>query len=65
MAASPQRPNLLPQYRWQILRRLKCLALETETELERQDESLDVITSSVDRATMNIDRQNRRIRKLT
>uniref|UniRef100_A0A8C5RNK7 Synaptosome associated protein 47 n=1 Tax=Laticauda laticaudata TaxID=8630 RepID=A0A8C5RNK7_LATLA len=48
-----------------ILRRLKCLALETETELERQDESLDVITSSVDRATMNIDRQNRRIRKLT
>ncbi|KAM6452964.1 synaptosomal-associated protein 47 isoform 1-T2 [Liasis olivaceus] len=49
----------------QILRRLKCLALETETELERQDESLDVITSSVDRATMNIDRQNRRIRKLT
>ncbi|ETE60612.1 Synaptosomal-associated protein 47, partial [Ophiophagus hannah] len=49
----------------EILRRLKCLALETETELERQDESLDVITSSVDRATMNIDRQNRRIRKLT
>ncbi|XP_058035945.1 synaptosomal-associated protein 47 [Ahaetulla prasina] len=49
----------------QILRRLKCLALETETELERQDESLDAITSTVDRATMNIDRQNRRIRKLT
>ncbi|XP_013914024.1 PREDICTED: synaptosomal-associated protein 47 [Thamnophis sirtalis] len=49
----------------QILRRLKCLALESETELERQDESLDAITSSVDRATMSIDRQNRRIRKLT
>ncbi|XP_070582576.1 synaptosomal-associated protein 47 [Erythrolamprus reginae] len=49
----------------QILRRLKCLALETETELERQDEALDGITSSVDRANMNIDRQNRRIRKLT
>uniref|UniRef100_A0A670ZW84 Synaptosome associated protein 47 n=1 Tax=Pseudonaja textilis TaxID=8673 RepID=A0A670ZW84_PSETE len=54
-----------PLFSFQILRRLKCLALETETELERQDESLDVITSSVDRATMNIDRQNRRIRKLT
>uniref|UniRef100_A0A8C6XET8 Synaptosomal-associated protein 47 n=1 Tax=Naja naja TaxID=35670 RepID=A0A8C6XET8_NAJNA len=54
-----------PLFSSQILRRLKCLALETETELERQDESLDVITSSVDRATMNIDRQNRRIRKLT
>ncbi|KAL7975827.1 hypothetical protein Chor_005774, partial [Crotalus horridus] len=49
----------------QILRRLKCLALETETELERQDESLDAITSSVDQANMSIDRHNRRIRKLT
>ncbi|XP_048366467.1 synaptosomal-associated protein 47-like [Sphaerodactylus townsendi] len=48
-----------------ILRKLKTLALETETELERQDETLDVITSSVDRATMNIDKQNRRIKKLT
>ncbi|XP_054847502.1 synaptosomal-associated protein 47 isoform X2 [Eublepharis macularius] len=48
-----------------ILRKLKSLALETETELERQDEALDVITSSVDRATMNIDKQNRRIKKLT
>nr|XP_020660617.1 synaptosomal-associated protein 47 [Pogona vitticeps] len=49
----------------QILRRLKSLALETETELERQDEVLDVITSSADRATMNIDKQNRRMKKLT
>ncbi|XP_077160182.1 synaptosomal-associated protein 47 isoform X1 [Paroedura picta] len=48
-----------------ILRKLKSLALETETELERQDEALDVITSSVDRATMSIDKQNRRIKKLT
>ncbi|KAH0627669.1 hypothetical protein JD844_003748 [Phrynosoma platyrhinos] len=49
----------------QILRRLKSLALETETELERQDEALDAITSSADRATMNIDKQNRRMKKLT
>ncbi|XP_053118325.1 synaptosomal-associated protein 47 [Hemicordylus capensis] len=49
----------------QILRKLKGLALETETELERQDESLDVITSSVDRATMNIGKQNRRMKRLT
>ncbi|XP_061443349.1 synaptosomal-associated protein 47 isoform X2 [Rhineura floridana] len=49
----------------QILRKLKSLALETETELERQDEALDGITSSVDRATMNIDKQNRRMKKLT
>ncbi|KAJ7322086.1 hypothetical protein JRQ81_018373 [Phrynocephalus forsythii] len=49
----------------QILRRLKSLALETETELERQDEVLDVITSSADRATMSIDKQNRRMKKLT
>ncbi|XP_062978932.1 synaptosomal-associated protein 47 [Elgaria multicarinata webbii] len=49
----------------QILRKLKGLALETETELERQDEALDVITSAADRATMNIDKQNRRMKKLT
>ncbi|XP_034984703.2 synaptosomal-associated protein 47 isoform X2 [Zootoca vivipara] len=49
----------------QILRKLKSLALETETELERQDEALDGITSSVDRATMNIDKQNRRMKKMT
>uniref|UniRef100_A0A8C5TZ69 Synaptosomal-associated protein 47 n=1 Tax=Malurus cyaneus samueli TaxID=2593467 RepID=A0A8C5TZ69_9PASS len=50
---------------WQILKKLKGLALETEAELERQDEALDSISSSVDRATLNIDRQNRRMRKLT
>ncbi|XP_063273441.1 synaptosomal-associated protein 47 [Prinia subflava] len=49
----------------QILKKLKGLALETEAELERQDEALDSIGSSVDRATLNIDRQNRRMRKLT
>ncbi|NXU44142.1 SNP47 protein, partial [Drymodes brunneopygia] len=49
----------------QILKKLKGLALETEAELERQDEALDSISSSVDRATLNIDRQNRRMRKLT
>lgn len=50
---------------WQILKKLKSLALETEAELERQDEALDSITTSVDRATLNIDKQNRRIKKLT
>ncbi|NWV35389.1 SNP47 protein, partial [Grantiella picta] len=49
----------------QILKKLKGLALETEAELERQDEALDSISSSVDRATLSIDRQNRRMRKLT
>ncbi|KFO72617.1 Synaptosomal-associated protein 47, partial [Cuculus canorus] len=49
----------------QILKKLKGLALETEAELERQDEALDSITTSVDRATLNIDKQNRRIKKLT
>ncbi|XP_031463724.1 synaptosomal-associated protein 47 isoform X1 [Phasianus colchicus] len=49
----------------QILKKLKSLALETEAELERQDEALDSITTSVDRATLNIDKQNRRIKKLT
>ncbi|XP_008118413.1 synaptosomal-associated protein 47 [Anolis carolinensis] len=49
----------------QILRRLKSLAFETETELEKQDEALDAIASSADRATMNIDKQNRRMKKLT
>uniref|UniRef100_A0A8D0G3T7 Synaptosomal-associated protein 47 n=1 Tax=Sphenodon punctatus TaxID=8508 RepID=A0A8D0G3T7_SPHPU len=57
--------KLYPTASCYILRKLKSLALETETELERQDESLDVITSSVDRATLNIDKQNRRMKKLT
>nr|XP_006129842.1 synaptosomal-associated protein 47 isoform X2 [Pelodiscus sinensis]XP_014432360.1 synaptosomal-associated protein 47 isoform X2 [Pelodiscus sinensis]XP_014432361.1 synaptosomal-associated protein 47 isoform X2 [Pelodiscus sinensis]XP_025043865.1 synaptosomal-associated protein 47 isoform X2 [Pelodiscus sinensis] len=49
----------------QILRKLKSLALETDAELERQDEVLDVLTTSVDRATLNIDKHNRRMKKLT
>ncbi|NXN87049.1 SNP47 protein, partial [Bombycilla garrulus] len=49
----------------QILQKLKGLALETEAELERQDEALDSIGSSVDRATLTIERQNRRMRRLT
>ncbi|XP_043397625.1 synaptosomal-associated protein 47 isoform X1 [Chelonia mydas] len=49
----------------QILKKLKSLALETDAELERQDEVLDVITTSVDRTTLNIDKQNRRMKKLT
>ncbi|XP_006876133.1 PREDICTED: synaptosomal-associated protein 47 [Chrysochloris asiatica] len=49
----------------QILRKLKSLALDTEMELERQDEALDGITSSVDRAALTIDKHNRRMKKLT
>ncbi|XP_044537528.1 synaptosomal-associated protein 47 [Gracilinanus agilis] len=48
----------------QILKKLKSIALDTETELERQDEVLDGLTSSVDRATLTIDKQNRRMKKL-
>ncbi|TRZ00497.1 hypothetical protein DNTS_026633 [Danionella cerebrum] len=48
----------------QMLQQLKTLALEAETELERQDEALDVLTSSTDHATMNINRHTRRMRKL-
>ncbi|XP_037656939.1 synaptosomal-associated protein 47-like [Choloepus didactylus] len=49
----------------QILRKLKSLALDTETELQRQDEALDGITSAVDRAAFTMDKHNRRIKKLT
>ncbi|XP_006893974.1 PREDICTED: synaptosomal-associated protein 47 [Elephantulus edwardii] len=49
----------------QILGKLKSLALDTEMELERQDEALDNITSSVDRAALTIDKHNRRMKKLT
>lgn len=49
----------------QILQKLKGLALDTETELERQEEALDGITSAVDHAILTIDKDNRRMRKLT
>lgn len=48
----------------QVLMQLKNLALEAETELERQDEALDAIASSTDHATMHIDKHTRRMRKL-
>lgn len=49
----------------QILRRMKGLALEAESELERQDEALDGVAAAVDRATLTIDKHNRRMKKLT
>ncbi|XP_012871199.1 PREDICTED: synaptosomal-associated protein 47 isoform X1 [Dipodomys ordii] len=49
----------------QILSKLKGLALDAETELERQDEALDGITAAVDRATLTVDKHTRRMRKLT
>ncbi|KFP32503.1 Synaptosomal-associated protein 47, partial [Colius striatus] len=49
----------------QILKKLKGLALETEAELERQDEALDSITSSVECATLSVHKHNRRIKRLT
>ncbi|XP_036375216.1 synaptosomal-associated protein 47 isoform X2 [Megalops cyprinoides] len=48
----------------QMLMQLKNLALEAETELERQDEALDAIASSTDRATTHIEKHTRRMRKL-
>ncbi|XP_029381532.1 synaptosomal-associated protein 47 [Echeneis naucrates] len=48
----------------QMLRQLKNLALEAETELERQDEVLDVLTSSTDRATMHIEKHTCRMKRL-
>ncbi|KAM9844755.1 synaptosomal-associated protein 47 [Aulostomus maculatus] len=48
----------------QMLMQLKNLALEAETELERQDEVLDVLTSSTDRATMHIEKHTCRIKRL-
>ncbi|XP_062385649.1 synaptosomal-associated protein 47 [Sardina pilchardus] len=48
----------------QMLLQLKSLALEAETELERQDEALDTLVSTTDRTTMVIDKHTRRMRKL-
>lgn len=48
----------------QMLLQLKSLALEAETELERQDEVLDVLTNSADRATMQIGKHTNRIKRL-
>ncbi|XP_069503182.1 synaptosomal-associated protein 47 [Ambystoma mexicanum] len=48
----------------QVLRKMKTLALDTETELQKQGEALEVISSSTDRATLTIDKQNHRMRKL-
>lgn len=48
----------------QILSKLKGLALDTEAELEHQDEALDGITEAVDQATLTVDKHNRRMRKL-
>uniref|UniRef100_A0A8C5WLD5 Synaptosomal-associated protein 47 n=1 Tax=Leptobrachium leishanense TaxID=445787 RepID=A0A8C5WLD5_9ANUR len=47
-----------------ILTKLKCIALEAGTELERQDEALEEIGSSTDRALSSIDKNTRRMRKL-
>ncbi|XP_028282533.1 synaptosomal-associated protein 47 [Parambassis ranga] len=48
----------------QMLMQLKNLALEAETELERQDEALDALTSSTDRATMHIEKHTGRMKRL-
>ncbi|XP_053351520.1 synaptosomal-associated protein 47 [Clarias gariepinus] len=48
----------------QMLLQLKSLALETDSELQRQDEALDVLMSSSERNTANIDTQTRRMRRL-
>jgi synaptosomal-associated protein 47 len=48
----------------QMLMQLKNLALEAETELEKQDESLDVLTTSTDQATMDIDKHTCHMKRL-
>ncbi|XP_059200063.1 synaptosomal-associated protein 47 isoform X1 [Centropristis striata] len=48
----------------QMLMQLKNLALEAETELERQDDVLDDLTSSTDRATMHIEKHTCRMKRL-
>ncbi|KAM9322246.1 synaptosomal-associated protein 47 isoform 1-T2 [Pholidichthys leucotaenia] len=48
----------------QMLMQLKNLALEAETELERQDDVLDVLTSSTDQATMHIEKHTCRMKRL-
>uniref|UniRef100_A0A8C6UC15 Synaptosomal-associated protein 47 n=1 Tax=Neogobius melanostomus TaxID=47308 RepID=A0A8C6UC15_9GOBI len=48
----------------QMLLQLRSLAMEAETELERQDEVLDVLTNSADRATMQIGKHTGRIKRL-
>ncbi|KAK2859986.1 hypothetical protein Q7C36_004152 [Tachysurus vachellii] len=48
----------------QMLLQLKSLALEADSELQRQDEALDVLVSSSDRGTATISTHTRRIRKL-
>ncbi|CAN9503485.1 unnamed protein product [Ophioblennius macclurei] len=47
-----------------LLLQLKGLALEAESELERQDEVLDILTESVDQRSLNIEKQTNRIRRL-
>ncbi|KAF3858143.1 hypothetical protein F7725_011344 [Dissostichus mawsoni] len=48
----------------QMLMQLKNLALEAETELERQDDVLNDLTSSTDRATMNVEKHTCRMKRL-
>ncbi|TNN67543.1 Synaptosomal-associated protein 47 [Liparis tanakae] len=48
----------------QMLMQLKNLALEAETELERQDDVLDDLSSSTDRATMHIEKHTCRMKRL-
>ncbi|KAG7269305.1 hypothetical protein CRUP_008916 [Coryphaenoides rupestris] len=43
---------------------LKNLALEAETELERQDDVLTTVGSSTERATMSMDKQTCRMKRL-
>ncbi|XP_061653611.1 synaptosomal-associated protein 47 [Phyllopteryx taeniolatus] len=48
----------------QMLVQLKSLALEAETELERQDEALNVLTNSADQASMTIGKHTCRMKRL-
>ncbi|XP_077374850.1 synaptosomal-associated protein 47 [Festucalex cinctus] len=48
----------------QMLLQLKSLAMEAETELERQDEALNVLTNSADQANMTIGKHTCRMKRL-
>lgn len=47
-----------------MLMQLKNLALEAETELERHDDVLTTVGDSTDRATLHMDKQTCRMKRL-
>ncbi|XP_037313453.2 synaptosomal-associated protein 47 [Pungitius pungitius] len=63
-AAQPSVSRAEAQELRQMLMQLKSLALEAETELERQDDVLDDLSGSTDRATAHVERHTCRMKRL-